>query len=361
MGKINLQATRATRAYSEVLNRGYDELTSWAVVHHRCVPASLSKDSEGMTQLLIDYVQSCFDRRLSLAVGRRAVLAVQHRHRRLVGELRGAWDSISSWQQHRPGTLRVPCPEVIAQGIFATALLKGFWLEPEKAQQWISFGILVWVAWCGLLRPVEAVNLRGRDVVLPSLLVSALENKTILSIKKPKNRRSLGIEQVSQVDDALSTRWLRWLVDGLPPELKSFSGSTATFRKLFSECCTELGIAHLKLTPASLRAGGATHQFVGGMETGRLRILGRWRCLKSLDHYVQIASSALTLIKVSDESHCLLASLKKRASVFDLPPREPWTFFFDRRLQVEARKRWISNGLQRQSRRPRPTLQLVGR
>ncbi len=351
----NLQDVLLSKRYRSQLLAGYRELSDWAVVQSRVGPYELRDDSKTMNTLLVDFAQSCYDRHLSLSRARRAILGVQHVHRHLAGNLRNSWDSISSWQQLAPVRMRIPCPETIAHAIFVTSLLNGFWLEPERSHLWIPFGILCWVSFVGLLRPGEAVGLRGRDVVLPSFLHTALVDAAIVSIDNPKNRRYLGRRQVSKIDNKLATDWLRWLTDSMHPDLKLFPGSLATFRSLFRSACCALEIADLKLSPASLRAGGATHLFVGGMETSRLRILGRWKGLESLDHYVQIAASALTLIQTSPEVLEVLSQVRDHSDVFKLPPDAPWSVFFSRTAQLRRHARWTSRDLPLPLRRLRPS------
>ena len=340
--RVNLQQVRVSKRYHVTLQQGLTDLEGWAVVHHREGPFALQNEARQMNALLIDFCQSAFERHLPLSHGRRAILGVQHKFRHLKGELRAAWDSISSWEQLQPLKMRVPCPETIAESIFCVALLRGFWLEPALAHLWIPFGVLAWVAWKGLLRPIEAVSLRVSDVVLPSILHTALVDSVVLSIQNPKNRRSMGKHQVSHVLCTRCSCWLRWLTTGVHHDVKNFPGTTATFRRLFSQVCTELNVGHLGLSPASLRAGGATHLFLSGWETSRIRIFGRWEALESLDHYIQVAASALTLINATP---CVLKELQailSKKDNFVLPPLRGWEFFFERKAQIRAHLRWTA-------------------
>ncbi len=336
----NLQDERVSSPYKSVLAGGYRELCDWAAVEHRAGPQELSKDYDALNDLLIDYIQSCYDRNIPISRARCAVLGVQHNHRNTVRQLKASWDSIKSWEQKRPLRLRVPCPELIARAMFLSALLKGFCSDPDRSQQWIPFAIVLWVCWVGMLRPGEAIGLRGEDVVLPSPLHASLCNSAIVRILNPKNRRQLGKSQVSKIDDALATRWLECLLTGMTPELKLFPGSLATYRSMFNQLCRELHVEHLGLTPASMRAGHATALFVAGMETSRLRVMGRWRCLESLDHYVQIASSALTVLKVNPVTLRELEYFCAQESVFSQPPVGAWTAFFSRSPQLRAHLQW---------------------
>ena len=63
------------------------------------------------------------------------------------------------------------------------------------------------------------------------------------------------------------------------------------FGNHFKVIMQELGVSSMKLTPASLRAGGATMFYNRGIAIGTLRFMGRWTVEKSLEHYLQLAMS----------------------------------------------------------------------
>lgn len=355
----NLQKTRVSSTYRHALEASYGALSSWAVVHHRDGPFLCLDDADAMNSLLIDYIQDLFDREQPISQARHAVLAVQFRHRHLWRQLKSSWDSVKSWEMQVPLKLRVPCPPLIADCLFGLALLKGFKTDKKRAHLWIPMGILTRLSWHGLLRPGEAVGLRGRDVVLPSALHASLHNCAILNIQNPKNRRSLGKCQVSRIDDSVSVKWLAWLVTDLDPDLKLFPSSLCTFRSLYRELCVDLEITHLGLTPASMRPGGATDLFIGGVETSRLRVLGRWRTLESLDHYVQIAASALAVIRVPAEVLIQLKRIVAQQALFASPPIRQWSRFFSRAQQLRAVVSWNLRHWQHRSGKQRPLFPLA--
>ncbi len=160
--------------------------------------------------------------------------------------------------------------------------------------------------------------------MLPSVIHSVLgETGAVLGIENPKNRRQMGKWQVCKIDNELATKWLAWLTSCLDPDVKLFPSSYGKFLSLFKIALAELGLTHLGLTPASLRAGRATRLFISGVETSRLRVMGRWKCLETLDHYIQVAASALTLISLNSAEVCQLERIHSRAGVFQVPPVRP--------------------------------------
>ena len=346
----DLEASRVSPAHRALLAKGFDELTCWCVQNHVPLPTAYRTSPLEMDELFVSYIKFCHAENRPISQARRAVLGVQHRYRHLVRNLKQSWDVLKTWEMDKPLAMRIPCPEIIAKAIFCVALTKAFVVCPEEAHYWLPFGILVWTGWFGLLRPGEIIKLRCRDVVLPSVIHSVLgETGAVLGIENPKNRRQMGKRQVCKIDNELATKWLAWLTSGLDPDVKLFPSSYGKFLSLFKIALAELGLTHLGLTPASLRAGRATHLFISGVETSRLRVVGRWKCLETLDHYIQVAASALTLISLNSAEVCQLERIHSRAGVFQVPPVRPWSDFFSRAKQYRAHTLWTLNQWRRQS------------
>ena len=77
---------------------------------------------------------------------------------------------------------------------------------------------------------------------------------------------------------------------GLPPSARLWSLSPAAFRKRWDLVCEALGVVSKQgdgLTPASLRAGGATAHFEIFEDIERLRRRARWSAAQTAEIYVQ--------------------------------------------------------------------------
>ena len=95
-----------------------------------------------------------------------------------------------------------------------------------------------------------------------------------------------------------------------------------------------LDIEAMGLTPASLRAGGATHKFsTGALDLGQLKFRGRWSALSTLEHYVQECTATLVMLRLSNETLNRLQSLMRFGYKFESPPPAPWESFFARLRQ----------------------------
>ena len=100
-----------------------------------------------------------------------------------------------------------------------------------------------------------------------------------------------------------------------------------------------LGLSTAGFTPGGLRACGTIHLFILGTEVARLRILGRWKVMETLNHYVQEVAAALALIRIDEAVIRRLFQLKQSSARFRSPPPHPWQDFFDRDCQTTA---WTS-------------------
>ena len=83
----------------------------------------------------------------------------------------------------------------------------------------------------------------------------------------------------------------------------------------------------------NVRAGGATHDFLTHKSVSRLRLKGRWSVEKSLDHYVQEATSLLCLVRIPLGTQKHIVQLLSLFAKGPSPPSVPWKAFFSREQQ----------------------------
>ncbi|CAL1166211.1 unnamed protein product [Cladocopium goreaui] len=137
--------------------------------------------------------------------------------------------------------------------------------------------------------PGELLALRAADATLPNSLAVGC-SFAVIRLVRPKNARQMGRLQFTELRHPDAVNWLCWLKMRAPQEhAVRWPGTAAKFRHMFKTVCSAMKIRELRLSPASLRAGGATLLVDQGMEINRVRLLGRWAHLRSLEHYVQIA------------------------------------------------------------------------
>ena len=349
---LNLQRARISSGYRRTLDGAYDKLTLWCVVHGRPLPHTLENNLQALNTLLVDHLQFLYDEKYGVSAGRHALLAVQTRMRSVRGRLTESWDSMRSWEMLAPVKLRTPMPYIVLQAMFAFAMVTGFNSTGRAARDWISFGVGLICSFDGLLRPCEWAQLSARKSLMPSSRLQHLVGRGLLTISNGKNRRIFGRIQIAMVDCERVIAWLTWLTAGMASHARLQPGGTATFRRLFKTCIQALGLEGLGLTPASLRAGGATWRFASGMDLGHLKWWGRWGSLGTLEHYVQEAAATMVVMELSDVTLQRLEAIRDSSSIFAAPPQRPWSAFFSRHTQRPVRQ-WTSTVLPKRSARQR--------
>ena len=97
-----------------------------------------------------------------------------------------------------------------------------------------------------------------------------------------------------------------------------------------------LGVGDLSLTPASVRAGGATQHIQRHQNVPLLMHIGRWLNVRSLENYLQEAVASIALQAVSDEVAARMEKLANLWPIFRSAPKRRWYRFFSRKRQFDA-------------------------
>ena len=109
--------------------------------------------------------------------------------------------------------------------------------------------------------------------------------------------------------------WLAWLVGRLhSPEDALWKSGPNKYQSMFRILSAKLNLESLKLSPASLRAGGATFLIDQGVEGNRIRFIGRWANRRSLEHYIQVARVQQISLSILEQLADRLAKLQLKTS-----------------------------------------------
>jgi hypothetical protein len=119
------------------------------------------------------------------------------------------------------------------------------------------------------------------------------EASAVLSVQMPKTRRRGARRQHLLVTDPLLLQWLRRACERSLRDQYLLPYSPATARRRLVQMMSALGLPPHHYTWASLRAGGASFEYISGRPVEALRLRGRWSAAKSLEHYVQECLSYL--------------------------------------------------------------------
>jgi hypothetical protein len=294
--------------------------------------------AEELDDALALFVHHCFDTGIAYSTAVHAVLYAQVRRPRLRKLLPTAWVRIGAWKLQRPIRLRVPLPLPLLQAMFITALQHGFVTDVARAHLWLPFAVCLRLGFFALLRPVEIAQLSREFLALPADAILGFGQRIVCTICDPKNRAAAGRLQFSIASDPCCIAWVSWLCARLPSTWRIYTGTQIQFANMFRELVGILGLDGCGFTPASLRAGGATHMFMDGTPIDRLKFLGRWRALQSLEHYIQEAISCLVLCRLEQREADKIAAINEAFADGLAPPLQPWWGFFDRSSQHHRRR-----------------------
>ena len=236
-----------------------------------------------------------------------AILAVADLERSLRHTLQSAWDMATTWQAITPAENHVPTPPVVLLALVGLSLT---W-------NWRSMCAYLLLAFTGMLRPGEALTLRRQDILLPRDLMSNRRCFYII-VQRPKMRRVAARREHVRVQDPFVLQVMEHWLDGIDASSRLFPISAAYLRVLHDHLVSFFGIPCLDgigLTPASHRAGGATHMFHECNSIDTVRWHGRWACTsRTLEVYVQEVAALNVLPGLSADARDRIAFMA-RASV----------------------------------------------
>ena len=151
-------------------------------------------------------------------------------------------------------------------------------------------------------------------------MVLGEEGCLAVCIENPKTKRVGGRIQHVVIRDLSTISWVQWLVGDLPDDVPLFTLSGPVLRRRFQDLVSATGMEGLKFTPAGLRASGATYLYVGGISVNRLRLVGRWRVVSSLEHYVQEAAAVQLLQRLPPVARSAAALVSAFWQYLAFPP-----------------------------------------
>ena len=319
-----LRLAKYSRAYRQRLLDAFSVLCEF-IRSEGLSPSKLftlsTSHTDAVLERFIDHLHSKKKKQKSaLSIGKHAVLFVQIVKPRLRFQLKAVWASLKAWEEQEPSQLRSPIPLPVVIGLLCQSRLTGHVCDDQKENlKLLRFSALVGLGYFALLRPGELLKLKGEDVDLPNQLTFGSPCVTV-RIQKPKNFRQLGHSQFSVVYQTDTCNWISWLKSVTKNRELLWPHSQTEFRRMFKHQCSRIVGPHHPFTPASLRAGGATYMFDMHVEVNRLRLLGRWANVQSLEHYVQTAKSQQLSLNINEKGVKKLSSfLSKGNFLLSLP------------------------------------------
>jgi hypothetical protein len=322
----SLQEGRLSKPYRARLVKAGGLFCEW-LARKGLTAEILASTPELMCQQLIAFIQDLFDNRFAQWWAVHTVLWAQTEFRALKSRLRPAWDSVLSWRLRVPVHSRTPLPEPLLKVFTIFGCMAALALDRPNADLWWRFSALLGFGFHGLFRPHELLTLTRADLKLPTPWLGHLANPVAVGlIKMPKNRAFGGRQQVRIVRCARTIEWLSWLARDFAPDEPLWPYTDYRFRCCFAEAGAFFGFPGGTLTPASLRAGGATAMLENNHPVSSIRFAGGWVSEKSMAAYLQQAESAAVLLSLSRSQTIKIQACLAAFSYAEFPPPRPFRF-----------------------------------
>jgi len=217
------------------------------------------------------------------------------------------WDNLHRWESLEPIVHRIPVPGSVLRAMITLSIHWG----------WRRFAGAIALSFFGITRPGEVLAATRRDLVLPEdLLMKSESSPAYLRIENSKSRRR-GKHRVqhASVINAEIVIFLSKVFGHLSSGELLYPISGSSFRRRWDKLCNHL-CTHKehRLTPGSLRGGGALEEYRAGTDLHRILWRMRIRHLITLEHYVQEVAGESFFADLSHEGRrriCLLSELFK--------------------------------------------------
>ena len=209
--------------------------------------------------------------------------------------LTAAWDLAFAWLQDEPHNHHPALPLSILVSIMTLGLMWGWAVEASL------FGI----AWSGLLRVGELLDLTRESLILPKDSAPGI-SYILIKIREPKTRgrgprhQNARVEPKDIVDLAVA------VFQHYSPGQKLWPLSASTLRKRFVTLLSRVGVKTVRgregrcYDMGSFRPGGATHLLTLTEDTALVQRRGRWASQHVMNIYLQEVAVA-TSLSVLDE------------------------------------------------------------
>ena len=204
------------------------------------------------------------------------------------------WELISKWEELEPTEHRTPLPLAILRAMVVVSL---HW-------HWDLFAATLLISFFGITRPGEVLRAYRADLSLPSDRLMTGGAPCFLKIRAPKSRRRGGARvQHASILDSLVVGFLETSFRGGQRDKLLYPISPSSFRRRWDSVLKFLEVdGAKKLTPGSLRAGGAIEEYRNGTDLTKLLWRMRLRHLLTLEHYVQELAADSFLAELTPRS-----------------------------------------------------------
>ena len=231
---------------------------------------TLPKRVQAMDAIVSDYLEFLWATGESKSTANNTLAALQDKEPGLKRRLAGSWRLLKAWS-----TAEVPrrAPPLT---LLALDAMCGWFLMKEMPLVALSLRI----AFFGLLRTGELLDLKAKDVFIPSP-----KGPAVLSLGLTKaGARQGAAESITLHEESVLGPLYRWKQRARPVDF--LTPKAHAWRSLFADAIEALRLSPLEFRPYSLRRGGATFWFNQHGSFDRLLVQARWAASKTARIYL---------------------------------------------------------------------------
>ena len=295
--------------YRLSLDEGWEDLQDW-LRSSGLACSYLKRSVSRWAAVLPRYVRDRYAQRASRLTVTYALLAVQRRLHASRIQLKDAWELAWEWRSRNPPVVTTPLPPAIAEAVleltFALAVR-----QPTFAARrlWFCALAVMWTGYETLMRPCEMAAISAASTVFSDQLGED-DIYAVCTIPNSKNRKAFALQQFVLVERRAIVTLLRWLCDSSAPSKALFTANRARLQAILQSVLACLGIPAGTFTLRSFRPGRATQLFREERNVAALQFTGRWGTPKTLHHYLQEATAALVMARLSPTAQASVAEAR---------------------------------------------------
>ena len=293
---LELRAVPLVEARTETLEvRLWDNFRQWVALDMSAEAVAVILDFGATTAaLLAAYGEHLFHTGAPLSHFRHLLAWAQRNYQDFRLHSRDCWNLVTRWEQVEPLVHREPLPHKLCQAMVSLALCWG----------WPRFGLVLFLAFEGILRIGEVLRALRADLVLPADIGSEVSDRVFLRIRLPKTRRRGGArQQHATVQHAGLVRACERVFGSLPPDAPLYPLSAQSFRRRWDDLLQALHVSSdIGLTPASVRGGAAVHAYRQGTPVHDLLWRMRLQHIQTLQHYLQELAAETVLGRLTSQA-----------------------------------------------------------
>ena len=201
---------------------------------------------------------------------------------------------------HSEDLLRAPFPEPLLEAVLVLAVRWG----------WKTWAGCTALCFFGACRIGEVLSASRRELLTPEDLLSS-EKKVYFRIKSPKARKRGASVQYTTVDVPFWAEFVSQIFARHKPQEPLYSGNASAYRSRLEAILRHIGVGkEHRLTPGSLRGGGAVAAHKRGVGINDLLWKLRLQHLRTLSYYLQETTAISILPALPNTVRCRIQLLR---------------------------------------------------